>query len=90
MNQHAVIYDRGRTQMQEDNWGRIDAKEVGIRIFACQSSVLVRACRANSVCQEKQRVSPALAFRTQFGNEKYEDKFDFNQEINYEKPLQNH
>ena len=30
MNQHAVIYDRGSTQMQEDNWSRIDAKEVGI------------------------------------------------------------
>ena len=29
---HAIIYDRASTKMQQDNWSRENAKEVGIRI----------------------------------------------------------
>ncbi len=29
---HAIIYDRASTNKQEDNWSRVNAKEVGIRI----------------------------------------------------------
>jgi DNA invertase Pin-like site-specific DNA recombinase len=29
---HAVIYDRASTQKQKDNYSRVNAREVGIRI----------------------------------------------------------
>ncbi len=28
----AIIYDRASTTMQKDNWSRVNAKDVGIRI----------------------------------------------------------
>lgn len=32
MTMHAIIYDRASTHMQEDNYSRVNAREVGIRI----------------------------------------------------------